>query len=225
MALGMFAKAATLAPVKTALSKAEKKQIPIDGLLAYAQIGAAIKALEALQASYEPEVKGRAFDQMLILAGNSKPESFTGVDGMATASMEFRKRGANSALKDDECALLTANGIVPHKEVTCQELFAINPKYAADASLLGKVEKALAKIVPEDFIVQQAEKSKMVVTEANVVEVFAARPKLTSDVFASLVKTVITQAVKPKLAETNFDNIMADIATLIAKQDSAIEEA
>lgn len=222
---GMFAKATVLAPVKTAKGKAEKKQIPIDGLLAYAQIGAAIKALEALQASYEPQVKDAAFAEMLVLAGNAKPESFTGVDGIATGSMEFRKRGTNSALKEEEQALLQAHGIVPHKEVLCQELFAINPKYAADGALLGKVEKALAKIVPEDFIVQQAEKSKMVVTDANVDEVFAARPKLTSDVFASLVKTVITQAVKPKLAETNFDNIMADIAKLIAKQETAVEEA
>ena len=221
----MFAKAAPLAPVKAAKGKAEKKQIPIDGLLAYAQIGAAIKALEALQASYEPEVKGAAFAQMMILAGNSKPESFTGVDGIATGSMEFRKRGTNSALKDDEVSLLQEQGIYPHKEVICQELFAINPKYAGDALLLGKVEQALASVVPEDFIVQQAEKSKMVVTDDNVDAVFAARPKLTTDVFTSLVKTVITQAVKPKLAETNFNNIMADIAKLIAKQETAVEEA
>lgn len=223
--MAMFANATILAPVKTAKGKAEKKQIPIDGLLAYAQIGAAIKALEALQASYEPQVKGTAFAEMLMLAGNSKPESFTGVEGIATGSMEFRKRGTNSPLKEEEQALLQTHGINPHKEVLCQALFAINPKYAADGALLGKVEKALAKIVPEDFIVQQAEKSKMVVTEANVDEVFAARPKLNRDEFEELVKVVITQAVKPKLAETNFDDIMAAIAGLIAKQETTVEEA
>ena len=223
--MALFAKAATLAPVKTAKGKAEKKQIPIEGLEAYAKIGAAIKALEALQASYEPQVKAFAFNEMVLMTGSSRPESFTGVDGIATGSMEFRKRGTNSALKGEEQALLQTHGIVPHKEVICQELFAINPKYAADALLLGKVEQALASIVPEDFIVQQAEQSKMVVTDANVDEVFAARPKLNKDVFESLIKVVITQAVKPKLSETNFDNIMADIAVLIAKQESAVEEA
>lgn len=223
--MGLFAKAATLAPVKSVKGKAEKKQIPIEGLEAYAQIDSAIKALEALKASYEPQVKGLAFNEMLLLAGNSKPESFVGVDGIATGSMEFRKRGTNSPLKDEEHELLLRAGIVPHKEVICQELFAINPKYAADNALLGKVEKALAKVVPEDFIVQQAEKSKMVVTDANVDEVFAARPKLAKDEFEALVKVVITQAVKPKLSETNFDDIMASIAKLIAKQSTAVEEA
>lgn len=90
---------------------------------------------------------------------------------------------------------------------------------------LGKVETALADIVPEDFIVQQAEVSKQVVTEDNVGAVFAAKSKLTRDEFEALVKVVTTQAIKAKLAETNFEKIMADVAKLISADTTEIEEA
>lgn len=223
--MAMFKKAAPIVVAPKA-GKKEKRQVQIEGLQSYAQIDAAIKALEALKGSFEPAVKGAAFAAMLAECGSRSPESFTGVDGEATASMEFRKRGTNSALKDEEVALLQAHGITPHEEELCPELFAINPAYAADSALLEKVEAALTGIVPEDFIVQQAKKSKMVVTEENMDAVFALRPKLTNDTeFTTLVKTVITQAVKPKLAKTDFDEIMAAVAKLCKKDESEVAEA
>jgi hypothetical protein len=226
----MFAKAASLTPtIKAGAAGKARKEIPIDGLFAYANIDAAIKALEGLKASYEPKVKGLAFDSFMTLctADNKKPESFTGTDGDATASMELRKRGTNSPLKEEEQALLLSNGFTPIKQLVTQQLFAINPKYAADAKLLGSVEAALSKVkgLPEDFIVQQDEVSKMVVSEANVDEVFAARPKLNKDTFEQLVKIVTTQAVKPKLAETDFNNVMAKIAKLLTATTTEVEEA
>jgi hypothetical protein len=224
--MALFSTAASIAPAKTGKSaKPAKKEIPIEGLFAYANIDAAIKALEGLKASFEPQVKGNAFKAFMAMEGGVKPESFTGVEESATASMELRKRGTNSALKADEVILLQQHKINPLKEITCRELFAINPKYAADAELLGKVEQALADVVPEDFIVKQDEISKMVVTDENVNEVFAAKTSLNKDVFESLVKVVTTQAVKAKLTQINFDNVMAEIAKLLKKDESAVEEA
>lgn len=225
-----FAKVASLAPAKSAAKAgATRKEIPIDGLEAYANIDAAIKALEGLKATFEPQVKGKAFAEFMTLAAanNTKPDSFTGVEGIATASMELRKRGTNSALKTEEHALMLKHGFAPTEEIITPELLAINPKYAADTKLLEKVEKALGKVtgLPEDFIVKQEQVSKMVVSEANVTEVFAARPKLAKDDFEAIVKIVTTQAVKPKLAETDFTAIMAKIAELLVPADSDVEEA
>lgn len=224
--MALFSKPAALAPAKTGkAAKPAKKEIAIEGLQSLAQVDAAIKALEGLKASLEPKVKANAFTAFVNMADGTKPDSFTGLDGDASASMELRKRGTNSALKVDEVILLQRHGINPLKEVICPELFAINPKYAGDAALLGKVETALADIVPEDFIVQQAEVSKQVVTEDNVGAVFAAKSKLTRDEFEALVKVVTTQAIKAKLTETNFDKIMADVAKLISADTTEIEEA
>lgn len=224
--MALFKKAAPIVAAPKA-GKKEKAVHAIEGLESYAQIDAAIKALEALKGSFEPAVKGAAFNTMLATCGSRAPESFTGVDGAATASMEFRKRGTNSALKEEEVALLLANGVTPFEQEICPELFAINPKYAADDKLLEKVEAALSGIVPEDFIVQQAKISKMVVTDDNVDAVFALRPKLADDAqFGALVKTVITQAVKAKLAKTDFDEIMAAVAVLCKKSEASdVEEA
>jgi hypothetical protein len=224
--MALFGNAAPLTPAKTGkASKPAKKEIAIEGLESLAQVDAAIKALEGIKASLEPKVKATAFTAFVNMADGVKPDSFTGVDGQATASMELRKRGTNSALKVDEVILLQKHGINPLKEVTCPELFAINPKYAGDATLLGKVEAALSDIVPADFIVQQAEISKQVVTEENVGAVFAAKTKLTRDEFEALVKVVTTQAIKAKLAETNFEKIMANVAKLVAADATEIEEA
>ena len=107
----------------------------------------------------------------------------------------------------------------------CPELYAINPKYAGDGDLLGKVSAALSDIVPADFIVKQDEKSKQVVTDANVDEVFAAKSKLTKDEFEALVRVVTTQALKPKLATTNFTTVMAEVAKLLEQDKSEVEEA
>lgn len=227
--MALFSSAAAIAPAKSGKAvKPAKKEIPIEGLLSFAQIDAAIKALEGLKGTYESKVKGAAMTCFLGFSGNERPDSFTGIDGAvneATASMELRKRGTNSALNAEQVALLQAHGIQPLREVTCRELYAINPKYAGDGELLGKVETALESIVPTDFIVKQDEISKMVVTDANVDAVFAAKSTLSAADFEAMVKVVTTQAVKAKLAKTDFNEIMAAVAAMLQADDSEVEEA
>ena len=217
--MSLFAKAAVVETVKSGKAKSEKKQIPISNLQAYAEVDAMIKALEGLQASLGAQIKEAGFGAFMNMAHGSKPESFTGVDGIATASIEMRKRGTNSALTVDEQVMLQAAGIIPHKEVLCKELFAINPVYAGDNDLLGKVSAAIESFVPVDFIVQQAEKSKYVVSEDNVAAVFAM-PKLDS----KLVSAVTTMAIKAKLVTVNFAEISSNVAALIDGAKTEIEE-
>lgn len=224
--MGMFGNATAITPAKTGKAgKPEKKQIPLEGLRNLAMIDAAIKALEGIRSTYDSQVKASAFTSFVTLTSGARPDSFTGVDGDATCSAELRKRGTNSKLSDEEVALLQKHGITPLKEVTCRELFAINPKYAADSELLGQVEAALSAVVPEDFIVKQDEISKMVVTDENMDAVFASKPRLARDEFEALVRVVSTQALKPKLNKTDLKAVMEQCAKLLAETDSEVEEA
>jgi hypothetical protein len=202
---GMFSTAKTLAAKPTAKAKKEKLQIEVPGLADLAKLDALIKAATAMKATLETDIKTFGFDQFMEMAGGTRPSSFEGTDGVATASVELRKRGTNSALNEEEAAVLERFGIEPFKQVVTNGLFAINPKYAEDASLLGKVEKALAKIVPEDFIVQQQEVSKLVVSDEMLDGAFrAGKP-------AEVLALMTTMALKPKLSEAySMEQLMDD---------------
>jgi hypothetical protein len=192
---GMFATAKAIAAKPTAKAKKDKLQIEVSGLADLAKLDALIKAATAMKATLETEIKTFGFDQFMEMAGGTRPSSFEGTDGVATASVELRKRGTNSALNEEEVAALQAAGITPFKQIVTNGLFAINPKYAEDATLLGKVEKSLAKIVPEDFIVRQDEVSKLVVSDEILDEAFrTAKP-------APVLAIMTTMALKPKLSD------------------------
>jgi hypothetical protein len=158
-----------------------------------------------MKATLETEVKVAGFSKFMEIANGTRPTSFEGIDGDATASVELRKRGTNSALNDDEVAALATAGIVPFKQVVTNGLFAINPKYAEDATLLGKVEKALAKIVPEDFIVQQEEVSKNVVSDEMLDAAFRDGKS------PAIIELLTTMALKPKLSDAySMEQLMDD---------------
>ena len=193
--MGMFATSKIIAAKPSAKAKKEKDQIEITGLADLAKLDALIKAATAMKATIEADIKTTGFEHFMDKAGGTRPSSFEGVDGVATASVELRKRGTNSALNEEEVAALEAVGITPFKQIVTNGLFAINPKFAEDATLLAKVEKALSKIVPDDFIVRQEEVSKMVVSDEILDEAFrSAKP-------APILAIMTTMALKPKLSE------------------------
>lgn len=166
--MSMFNKAKTIAPApKAKLGKPAKAEVEIAGIEHLAMIDTLQKTLETVRATLESEVKSAAAERFIahIKATGQKPDNFTGVEGNGFASLQFRRKSSAYALSEEAVALLRENGIEPHKEVTTPALFAINPAYASDQDLLAKVEKALTKIVPEDFIVQQEEQSKLTATE------------------------------------------------------------
>ena len=204
---GLFAKAKTIAKPVTAKAKQDKQEINIANLQKLCEIKALMQTLEGACKSLESEVKAAGFAEFLAMETQGRPESFRGTDGMASASVEMRKRGTNSALNEDECKLLREHGIEPFAQVVTNQLFAINPKYAEDESLLAKVEKALSKIVPEDFIVQQEGVKKFVVTDEMLDLAFKKRDE-------SVLTITTTMALKPKLDEAYpmvllFDNVKA----------------
>lgn len=213
---GMFSTAKKIEAKPTAKAKKEKLQVQLAGLSDLAKLDALIKAATAMKATIETDIKTAGFDKFMELAGGTRPTSFEGTDGDATASVELRKRGTNSALNDDEVALLQEAGIVPFKQVVTNGLFAINPKYAEDKTLLGKVEKALGKIVPEDFIVQQEEVSKLVVSDEILDEAFRTAKA------PAVLAVMTTMALKPKLSEAyDMAQLMADASEIMFPKKKA----
>lgn len=216
--MNLFAKATPIATTKTAATKGkQKKEIAIAGLEQLAEIDAMMKALEGKKKTLEAQVKASGFSAFMTMChGTGKPESFIGVDGIATASVELRKRTSASQLTPDELQLLKDNGIEAFESIQVQEMFGINPKYASDSKLLEKVSAAIGKFVPADFIVMQEKQSKQVVSDETIQAVFAKR-----NPSEELVRTVTTMALKPKLAKTDYKAIAASIVAQLETDDDA----
>lgn len=219
--MGMFDKApksATPAPKKKGK---EKPQINIPGLQQLTVLDALIKKATALQATIKAEVCEHGFEKYAEMAGKTldRPSSFEGIDGLATASVEFKKRSTASVLTDEEAKVLREAGFEPEEKVVQPFLFHINSKYVNDKSLLAKVEKALEKIVPEDFIEQQQEVTKLVVNDACLDEAFrrGAAPEI--------LRMLTTIAIKPKFSEEyNMDSLLSD-AMEILKGEGLLKDA
>jgi hypothetical protein len=203
----MFKKAQSIPAEAPKKKKKEKEQILIHGIRPLAILDALIKQASALQETIKAEVNQIGFSHFASLAGKlaARPSSFEGHDGDATASVEIRKRSTRSVLTDDEVQILEDAGLTPAEEVIQKHLFAINPKYATDEALLEKVEKALSKIVPEDFIVQQEEIKKKVVSDTMLDEAFKEGAR------AEVLRILTTMALKPKLdAAYDMQNLLKD---------------
>lgn len=213
----LFKKAA---PVTTAkgTKKSTKAEHQINGLQQLAELDALIKSANALKASLEAEVKEQALDIAIETSNGKKPDSFRGIDGIASASLEFRKRSSVSALSEAEVELLGRYDIQAERVEVIQNLFAINPKYASDDALLEKVSAALEGIVPEDFITVQEGKEKFIVNDAAVDKAFAVKAPV------EVIKTVITQAIKPKLEVTDLGKIVDDLRDVLAASSAVADE-
>lgn len=212
--MSMFANAKPVAE-KKATKKSTKTEVSMPGLQTMAEIDALMKALAGMKEAVEAGVKSDAFDHFYTTADGKRPESFRGVDGIASASIELRKRSTMSALSETEQALLTEHNVPFEKLVATQKLFGINPVYAENTELLGKVETALTGIVPADFIVVQEERSKSVVTDATLEKAFAQKTP------REVIQAITVLAVKPKLAVTDLASILDDVKAMIAATPAA----
>ncbi len=217
----MFSTAKVLAAPTAKAKASTKAEVQLNGLEQLAMVDALIKSLEGIKASLDADVKSEALDlfiQSAVDNNGKRPDSFRGLDGAASASIELRKRSTNSVLTEDQILLLGTKGVVGEVVVITTEMFGINPAYNADSGLLGKVEKALKGIVPEDFIVKQEGKSKTVVSEDTITAAFKALPSMKTPMARAFVEAVGTLAIKPKLETT-------DIGTLFNKvRDFMVEE-
>lgn len=221
--MSIFAKAKTVAAKPTAAAKVKKAEIEISGIQKLAEMKAMIASLEAASKTLEGEIKEAGFGEFLNMAGSVRPESFKGVDGQASCSVEMRKRGTNSALNDAEVALLEKMGLKPFTQVITTEMFGINPIYAANDKLMEKVSKALEKIVPEDFIVLQEGVSKKVVDDALCDAAFKMPAGADR---ASAVRVVTTMALKPKLdAGYDMSNLSSNVSSYMSAESEEVTEA
>lgn len=216
--MGMFTK---LQLVETKITKKpakkSKPEMEIVGVEQIAMIDALQDTLEALRATLEGEIKSAAFEHFttLIRETGQRPENFNATEGDATASMQLRRKSSSVALSDEAIALLQAEGIEPERQIVTPELFAINPAYADDKALLAKVEKALAKIVPDDFIVQQQEVGKWVVSESTFDAAIAKRSS------AAVIQAISTVSCGPKLKVTNLPAILNFVRDMISAPPEA----
>lgn len=201
------------APKKSAK---EKVVIEVPGMETLATIKTITKALEGLAESVEAEVKDDMASNFVKLgcAKKKKPDSFTGVEGNATASCELRKRSARSVLSAEEQELLKKHKVSMETVEDVKETFVINYAYKDDQVLLGKVSNAISKIkgMPEDFIVHQEQQARVTTTADSLDEIFQKKP----DVAAMLLSVVGTLAVKPKLVDGDITDAIEKLNEILA---------
>lgn len=221
--MSIFAKAKTVAAKPTAAAKKTKQEIAIAGIQQLAEMKALMQSIEAAAKTLEGEIKESGFSEFLNMDTKQRPESFKGVDGFATCSVEMRKRGTNSALNLDEVDVLEKLGLKPFTQVITTEMFGINPAYAGNEELMNKVSEALEGIVPDDFIVLQAGVSKQVVDDALCDAAFAM-PQ--GEDRATALRIVTTMALKPKLnADYPMEALASNVNKYLAPEDEEVTEA
>jgi hypothetical protein len=221
----MFATAKTLAAPKGKAKGKAKAEIEIAGLENLAAIDAVIKALTALKATVESDVKGTMAEHFIEAgaAKNGRPENFRGTDGKASASCELRARSSSSPLAPADVELLDRHGISHQTVETTIETYVINPAYKDDQALLGKVEKALKKVggMPEDFILLQQGVAKTITTETSLDEVF----RLNKNVASGLLGVVGVLAVKPKLESGDINDAFTIVQSLLNVEETEVADA
>lgn len=221
--MNMFAKASKVAAKPTAAAKKTKQEISMAGIQQLAEMHAMMASLKAASDTLAGEIKDAGFGEFLTMTGSVRPESFKGVDGQASCSVEMRKRGTNSALNEDEVAELEKLGLKSFTQVVTTEMYGINPLFAADEELMNKVSKALEKIVPEGFIVLQEGVSKQVVDDALCDAAF--QMPVGAD-RAAAVRLCTTMALKPKLnADYDMTNLNAAVCAYLAPESEEVAEA
>lgn len=219
----LFAKAKAVTAKPTAAAKKTKQEIQISGIQQLAEMHALMASLKAASDTLAGEIKEKGFGEFLTMTGSVRPESFKGIDGMASCSVEMRKRGTNSALNEAEVEVLKSLGLQPFTQVVTTEMYGINPAYAGDEALMNKVSKALEKLVPEDFFVLQEGVSKQVVDDAMC---DAAFKMPVGDKRAEAVRIVTTMALKPKLnAGYPMVNLAETVAGYLNSESDEITEA
>lgn len=214
--MSLFANAKPLAKPAVAV-KNEKESIEVAGLEDYAKLDALVKSIGTVQKTVGAGIKDDVMADLFYnkaMSDGELPESMEGVEGIAKASLECRKRGTNSPLSDQEVEVFQNHGLTPKKAVITHEAFVINPKYTNDMKLLAKINKLLEGKVPEDLFQTQEEVSKYVVDDELVKEACSMKDELPREVF--MLMTVL--AIKPKLTETNIGQILDDVKPLIVEE-------
>ena len=219
--MSIFSQAKALPEPKTKAKTKANDGVEVKGLEDYALIDALIKSLGAVKDTLAVAIKDESRELFVSVKDKKRPPNLKAYDGDATASIQLQKRSTRSPLSTDEVELLTEHGI-PYDTVEDRaETFVINPSYANDGALLGKIDKALkgVKGLPDDFILKQTSISKHVVSDESILTMFD------KELARDLVDTLCTLAVKPSLANPDLQKALALAASIVADQKAAAREA
>ena len=190
----LFEKAKETEVVKPKAKGKAKLRKDIAELDMYAAIQAATKALETMAETLKASINEEA---MAIFVEKGTAESFQGVDGDTTASIQLRKRSAKSVLSEQERLVLDELGIATEKSNDSR--FYINTKYSEDTDLLGKVSEALSGIVPDDFLGHTGD--KYVTTSDSIRQAFEKGGD------ENILKIVGVQAARTKFGGTHAEMV------------------
>jgi len=211
--MSIFSQAKTLPEPKTK-AKAKADGVEIKGLEDYSLIDALLKSLGAVKDTLAVAIKDESRELFVSVKDKKRPANLKGFDGAATASIQLQKRSTRSPLSADEVTLLIERGI-PYDTVEARaETFVINPAYANDGALLGKIDKALkgVKGLPEDFILKQEGVTSHVVSDESILTMYAKEQA------RELVDTLCTLAVKPTLANPDLKKAL-QLATALLNDE------
>jgi hypothetical protein len=216
-------------------TKPKRATIPMAGMALVAHLDAVIKACDAAKKIAATSLEEPIWDQFLKNRGGEnggpgvKPESFNAIEDVAVVNVQCRKRADNVPLKPEEIELINKvqagikdaeikKDFKATEVILTPDLLAINPAYAEDTKLMDRVEKALEKVpgIPDDFIVIQKKKSKMIVNP----EFEAAAWKFGD---AEVIKIISCLGLRPSLAVLDPKKIAQTIAELFDINDE--EEA
>ena len=190
----MFEKAKDATPAKTVGKGSKTKpQFDIESLREYAALKNASKQIDAALEVLKEEVNDQALE---IFLNSQSKESFQGIEGDTTASLQMRRRSSRSVLSEAEQALLTANEIDIVK--TEDSRFYIDRQYSDDSEMLSKVAAALEGIVPEDFFGHTGD--KYIAGPECLVQALKVTDE---DERRNLVKVVGTQATRANFGGSN----------------------
>lgn len=215
---------ARVIPTKQPRPKTPTPTIELDGLGDYAAIVAVERALKSLKERARRRLDDSVSAQFTAdgIRTQKCPKNFRGRDGDSRASCELRRRSTASALNDEEVALLDEYRL-PHEELAGHvETFVINPLYASDAKLLGRVSRALSNVrgLPSDFIMAQQGSKKTVVSEESFDRVFT----LGESAVRALMRVVFVVGVKPT-ATPEIESALSRVGQIFREEESDERQA
>jgi hypothetical protein len=196
----------TAGPSKTK----RKTEYEIKGIRDLAILDAFIDSLTTMKATLESNVKIAGFSKFLTLTGGPRLTSFVGVEDVGRSSVEMRKRTSRSVLTEEEVEVLEKNGYKVEPTVIQKKLFAVNPEYMNDMALLRRVEKALAKVVPEDFFLVQEEVTAKLVSDEHMTKAFAEGAP--AEVFNIISTMALKTTLSPEYDQRNLRDDAMEIA-------------
>jgi hypothetical protein len=198
----MFAAAAinAVVPEKPKTKKAEKPGVEMgEALQKVAAIDAIMTSLKGIREQYEGQVKDEMADRFVSegVAIHHRPENFRGVNGLAEASCELRKRSTASAIAEEEVSEFVKAGIEVEEIEVTPEAFLFNPEILSNPKHKAKLSAAIAAL---DFdgvqpILYQPAVKKYVATESMIDAVFS---KAKGKVAAKLMSMVTVLGLKTK---------------------------